>query len=98
MERPAVKSEVEVVGLVERSLPYEFVSGCLGERDRKGLLECTDSGTRVKPTLLSASAHALTRTPNVKITTEKICSGVYFLPLMAPAHMVVTLPKLRRMI
>jgi hypothetical protein len=31
------------------------------------------------------------------MATEKICIGVYFLPRSQPAAMVVTLPKLRRM-
>lgn len=36
-------------------------------------------------------------TPNVKMATEKICKGLYFLPRSQPAAMVVTLPKLLRM-
>lgn len=43
-----------------------------------------------------ASAKAETITPAVRIATEKICIGVYFLPRIHPAAMVVTLPKLRR--
>ena len=36
-------------------------------------------------------------TPNVKTATEKTCKGVYFLPRIQPAIIVVTLPKLLRM-
>ena len=36
-------------------------------------------------------------TPTVKIATEKTCRGVYLLPRSHPAAMVVTLPKLLRM-
>lgn len=37
-------------------------------------------------------------TPTVSTATEKTCSGVYFLPRSHPAAMVVTLPKLLKMI
>lgn len=43
-----------------------------------------------------ASAHADTMTPSVSIATEKICKGVYFFPRRYPAAIVVTLPKLLR--
>lgn len=44
-----------------------------------------------------ASAHADTMTPRVNMATENTCSGVYLLPRSQPAAIVVTLPKLRRM-
>jgi hypothetical protein len=37
-------------------------------------------------------------TPRVKKATEKICSRVYLFPRSQPAAMVVTLPKLLRII
>jgi hypothetical protein len=43
-----------------------------------------------------ASAHADTITPSVKIATEKTCRKVYLLPRNHPAAIVVTLPKLLR--
>jgi hypothetical protein len=45
-----------------------------------------------------ASAHADTMTPKVRIATEKICNRVYLFPRNHPAAIVVTLPKLLRMI
>jgi hypothetical protein len=48
-------------------------------------------------TLDEASAQADTMTPSVRMATEKICSGVYFFPRRYPAAIVVTLPKLLRM-
>lgn len=36
-------------------------------------------------------------TPMVRTATEKICNGVYFFPRRYPATIVVTLPKLLRM-
>ena len=48
-------------------------------------------------TLLIESAHALTSTPTVSITTLVTCSFEYLFPLTTPASIVVTLPKLRRM-
>jgi hypothetical protein len=47
-------------------------------------------------TLLIESAQALTSTPTVSITTLVTCSLEYRFPLTTPASMVVTLPKLRR--
>ena len=47
--------------------------------------------------MLSESAHALTSTPVVSNATLNTCSALYRLPRMTPAAMVVTLPKLRRM-
>jgi hypothetical protein len=44
-----------------------------------------------------ASAKADTITPAVRKATEMICTGVYFFPRIQPAAIVVTLPKLRRM-
>jgi hypothetical protein len=48
-------------------------------------------------TLLIESAQALTSTPTVRITTLVTCSFEYLFPLTTPASMVVTLPKLRKM-
>jgi hypothetical protein len=45
-----------------------------------------------------ASAQADTMTPKVKTATENTCRGVYLFPRIHPAAMVVTLPKLLRMI
>jgi hypothetical protein len=36
-------------------------------------------------------------TPSVRTATEKTCKGVYLLPRNHPAAIVVTLPKLLRM-
>lgn len=48
-------------------------------------------------TLLIESAHALTSTPTVNKTTLETCSFEYRFPLTTPANIVVTLPKLRKM-
>ena len=48
-------------------------------------------------TLRSESAHALIRTPNVSNITLTTCSKLYRLPRITPASIVVTLPKLRKM-
>jgi hypothetical protein len=48
-------------------------------------------------TLLIESAQALTSTPTVSITTLVTCNFEYLFPLTTPASIVVTLPKLRRM-
>lgn len=47
-------------------------------------------------TLLIESAHALTSTPTVNKTTLDTCSFEYRFPLTTPANIVVTLPKLRK--
>jgi hypothetical protein len=44
-----------------------------------------------------ASAHADTMTPKVRIATENTCKLVYLFPRNHPAAIVVTLPKLLRM-
>jgi hypothetical protein len=43
-----------------------------------------------------ASAHADTMTPKVRIATENTCRRVYLFPRNHPAAIVVTLPKLLR--
>jgi hypothetical protein len=54
-------------------------------------------GYREKYTLLSASANAETNTPKVKSTTLPTWNKLNRLPCKAPASIVVTLPKERRM-
>jgi len=44
-----------------------------------------------------ASAQADIKTPTVSVTTDTTCRREYDLPFSHPAAMVVTLPKLRRM-
>jgi hypothetical protein len=45
-----------------------------------------------------ASAQAETITPSVSMATENTCKKVYLFPRSHPAAIVVTLPKLLRMI
>ena len=49
-------------------------------------------------TWFSESPHALISTPTVRNITLRTCNGLYRLPRRTPATIVVTLPKLRRMI
>jgi hypothetical protein len=57
----------------------------------------TTMNRRVYSTFDCASAQADTITPKVNIATENTCKRVYLLPRNHPAAIVVTLPKLLRM-
>lgn len=87
MSRPASNDP-----LVKSTLELLAILPCPGQRF--AMIKVQNS----QHTFDCASAHADTMTPSVRTATENTCRLVYLFPRNHPAAIVVTLPKLLRMI